>query len=77
MGESSDSRSKIEMKLNFSRDKLCMIVCWILPPFASSRSAYGCTYIYMPIHSLTFHRPTLLMWINPVLLMDQNRPCRD
>ena len=31
MGESSDSRSKIEIKLHFSRDKLCMIVCWILP----------------------------------------------
>ena len=31
MGESSDSRSKIEMKLHFSRDKLCTIVCRILP----------------------------------------------
>ena len=30
MGESSDSRSKIEMKLHFSRDKLCMIIWWIL-----------------------------------------------
>ena len=31
MGESSDSRCKIKMKLHLLRDKLCMIVCWVLP----------------------------------------------
>ena len=41
MGESSDSRSKIEIKLHFSRDKLCMIVGFF--PI--------CLWLYLHIHA--------------------------
>ena len=49
MGESSDSRSKIEIKLHFSRDKLCMIVCWIFPDLLMAVLTYTCQSTVLPI----------------------------
>ena len=52
------------MKLHFSRDKLCMIVCWILPDLLMVVLAYTCQSTVLPI--IDQH----LMWTHPVLLMN-------
>ena len=50
MGESSDSRSKIEMKLNFSRDKLCLILPdLLLPDLLMAVLTYTCQSTVLPI----------------------------